>query len=478
MRPLANRQLGIHLLALVAFNSALFAPIMGRGFLFDDFGHLFAAGYESIGFGLTRASGGMFYAPLAYLSFKIDWLLWGPRPFPWAFTNLVIHSVNTLLVYLLARQLWRSQMGAWWAAFGFALLFRANVGAIMNIASRAHLIVALFYLAAMHATLSFARTERSKIPAAVAVVMFATFAMFAKESGLTVLAAIGLLIFYERACHRQKVAWPAVVSLLGALLVMLLFYLSLRTHSRSAPISFSGPPCCSYVLSLTLLGENILFYLWWTYGVLALLGIAVIVSLGLRGIRPRLDSVTRYDFMFSLMLFVIATAPFILMDWRTEAYSYLPGISAALLLGAIMASLYQMPWPVRLRPSPLALMPVICVVALYVAFAVMHSSKWLRMARTNAAVLAHIAAQQPKVEPNTFITLTYAQVDSVNRFPDGFQDYSFPWALRVLYGDPTLDGKIVRQGEPSVKSDRLSEVRFFYLSGDGRRRYGDALVCS
>ena len=101
---------------------------MGRGFLFDDFGHLFAAGYESFRWALTHATGGPYYAPLAYLSFKLDWILWGPQPFAFAATNLIIHIVNTLLLYALVLRLWGSTMGAWWAALGLAMLTSDALG--------------------------------------------------------------------------------------------------------------------------------------------------------------------------------------------------------------------------------------------------------------------------------------------------------------------------------------------------------------
>ena len=70
-----RRTLTIHLLALAAFSAALYLPMMGRGFILDDFGHLFVAGQESVRFGLTRASGGPYYTPIAYVSFKTDSIL-------------------------------------------------------------------------------------------------------------------------------------------------------------------------------------------------------------------------------------------------------------------------------------------------------------------------------------------------------------------------------------------------------------------
>lgn len=457
-----------HCLALAAFSAALFVPMMGRGFILDDFGHAYVAAFDSVRFGLMRASGGPFYAPVAWFTFKINWLLWGARPFLWAVTNLLIHIANILLLYFLVLRLWRSHMAAWWAALGFALLFPANIGAIMFISTRAHLVSALFYLATMIATLSFIRTERFKARAAFAVITFAALSMFAKESGVTVIAAVGVVILYERI-QGQRVRLPAAIALFAVLLAVLAFYLALRSQSGAFPVSFSANTTYRYLLSAGVVCDNLLMYSGRTYGLLSLVAVAVAVSLHLRGVHPRLASLTRYDVLFSLMLFAVAIAPFILIRKRPEVYSYLPGISASLLLGAFARALYETSSEARRRLAPVMLAPVILVIVSYAGLTVAYSLKWIQLAETNTSVLSQITAQHPTVEPNTFIVLTYSETDDVNRFPEGFSYWCFPWALRVLYLDRTIDGKIIRQGESYSIGNKLSEVRFSYVSGDRPR---------
>ena len=438
--------------------------MMGRGFILDDFGHLFVAGQESVRFGLTRASGGPHYAPVAYGSFKVDWIFWGARPFPWAVSNLLLHIANTWLLYFVALGLWRSHAAAWWAGFGFALLFPANVAAVMWIATRAHLIATLFYVAAMLATLWLIRIEDFKIRAALVVVTCAALSMFAKETGVTVLAAVAVVIFYERTQGRG-IQSASLVTLFAALFAMLGLYLGLRMRSGAIPINFSGGPI-SYALSPRVLWENFLTYGWRTYGLLGLVAVAVAASLRLRGLPPSLDSLTKYDALLSVMLFGVAIAPIVLLPKRPEIYSYLPGISAALLLGAVARSLYGSAPAARGRLARVASAPIIFVIVLYVALTVGYSLKWIQLAEINTAVLNQIIAQQTRVKPNTFVVLSYAEIDQVNRFPEGFSHWCFPWALRVLYMDRTVDGKIIRQGESYVTDDKLSEVHFSYVGGD------------
>jgi hypothetical protein len=80
-------------------------------------------------------------------------------------------------------------------------------------------------------------------------------------------------------------------------------------------------------------------------------------------------------------------------------------------------------------------------------------------------VLKQMVAQQPRVKPNTFIVLSYAEIDHGNRFPEGFGERCFPWALRVLYMDRTVDGEIMRQRE-ALPGQKSSKVHFTYLGGD------------
>ena len=122
MGPIDKPQSALHVLGLIAFSAGLFLPLIGRGFVLDDFGHAFVVQHESLRFGLTHAAGAPYYMPLGWLSFKLDWLIWGLRPYMWAVTNLLVHVINTLLLYTLAKRLWRLPRAAWWTAMGFALL--------------------------------------------------------------------------------------------------------------------------------------------------------------------------------------------------------------------------------------------------------------------------------------------------------------------------------------------------------------------
>jgi hypothetical protein len=332
------------LLMIAGLSAALFLPIMGRGFIHDDFVHLYSAAYHPLRRGLAYANGGPFYTPITWLTFKLDWILWGKNSFLMALGNLLLHIANITLLYAFALKLWRSQVAARWTALGFALLFPANTWAVMWISTRAHLLVTFFYLAAMLATLWLSRAERHKKLAVVTIVLFASLAAFSKESGVTTPVGVALTLIYVRRSQWGKILpLSTVIGLFGLLIAAIAAYALMRGRSGAIPITFSANDWYSYATSLSVLFENFFRYGWRTYGLLGIMASAIALSQIIRGRRPRLDSLTMNDALLSASLFATAISPFILLRGRSGIYTYLPGIAAALLLGAMARAFYDAP---------------------------------------------------------------------------------------------------------------------------------------
>lgn len=99
------------LLLLLPF--AVFVPGLGGGFLFDDYPNLVSDSHwrltaltleglrEALGNGFSGFGG----RPLALLSFALDHLRAGPDPAALKLTNIAMHALNTVLVFLLVRTL-------------------------------------------------------------------------------------------------------------------------------------------------------------------------------------------------------------------------------------------------------------------------------------------------------------------------------------------------------------------------------------
>jgi protein O-mannosyl-transferase len=452
-----------HGLALAAFSAAIFLPLIGRGFVHDDFMWLASVAYQTRWHGLTHPTP-TFYTPLTWLSFKLDWTLWGLRAFPYALENLLLHIVNTLLLYRLALRLWQTHTAAWWAAFGFALLYLANSWAVMWISARTHLLATLFCLAAMLAALRYVQTGRRRLLAAFAIIACCALSMLAKEIGVASVAASLTVLWYAGGEGRLRGARVQTALLLCALLAVLCGYLLLRAWAGALPVG-SNVGWYQYAFEFKVLFLNLREYLSRTYLLAALAAGAIALSQKMRGGKPALDSVTRREVILSAMLFALTIAPVVLIRGRSGLYTYLPGTGAALLLGATARSLYSTAGNVRPQTF-LSLLPIFLLVAALSLATVGQSWKWRTMAKTNSSILRQIAEQGTPPERNTRVILRYAQRDEHNRFPDGFGTWSFPFALQLLYDDPTLRGDITVEGDQVEKIEGGGEVNYLYVAGE------------
>jgi len=454
-----SNRVKLHLLLLIGFNVALFLPMIGHGFVLDDFVLLATLAFHPFSFGLTHAHGA-FYTPLTWIWYKTDWSLWGMNAFPFALGNFVVYVANTLLLYRLALTLYQDESAAGWTALGFTLLFSANTWAAMWIATRAHVLVAFFYLAALNTTLWFTRTNRYRFLAAVCLFLLTAAAIFSKEDGITVVAAVAIVIFFEKQLTR-----PGCLLLLTSFLFLLGVYFWLRAGSGAEPIDFNAKKNYAYDLSFDVLFENLGLNIMRTYGCLGLIGTAIAFSCYLRTRSLDLSFFSLRDALLSIALFLVAIAPFLLLRVKLGIYMYLAGACAALLLGAFMRALNASRRTIKqTRQSFAAAIPVVFIVVMLATRVWSHSYRWMKMADTSTAILSQIKAQVPSVHLPAAIVLRYSEVDKMHRFPDNFGTWTFPSAMQLLYQTPTLQGFLVQDAEMVPIPDRASAIYFRYIA--------------
>jgi Tfp pilus assembly protein PilF len=137
--------------ALIAVTLALFAPAMGFDFGgLDDMPYVsenpmtrdgFSA--ESLKWAWTTNLLG-YWAPLLWMSFMLDGTLFGPEPWGFHATNVLLHALNAALVFWMLRR-WT---GRRWAAFWAALLWAVHplrVESVAWITERKDVLSGLFF---------------------------------------------------------------------------------------------------------------------------------------------------------------------------------------------------------------------------------------------------------------------------------------------------------------------------------------------
>lgn len=167
--------------ALIAFSSNL-----NNYFLSDDFAQIgkILGGDFSVTWGQEY---GGFFRPLFIFSYIVDSRFWGAHPFGYHLTNVILHGVNSWLVFRLGRALFsdvRVRIGnrVSLAAAVLFLFHPSHTEAVSWISGRADLIATLFVLLSLWAYLAFAKQRHTLL--LMAALLSFSLALLAKESAI------------------------------------------------------------------------------------------------------------------------------------------------------------------------------------------------------------------------------------------------------------------------------------------------------
>lgn len=228
---------GLSLLFLIALTLFIYAPVGGYDFLsYDDPGYV--TGNSHVRAGLTR--GGTLWAfrdtsvghwhPLTWLSHMADVHIYGLNPGGHHLTNLLLHLINTSILFFVLRQMTGLLRQSLFVAALFAL-HPMNVESVAWIAERKNVLSTFFWFATMGAYVRYVKNPD-----------------FLRYAAVFILFALGLL------------AKPMLVTL--PFVLLLLDYWPLRRWqqgSRRAGISFL---LLEKVPLLFLTGISIVLTLW------------------------------------------------------------------------------------------------------------------------------------------------------------------------------------------------------------------------
>src|SRR5712691_1046038 len=146
--------------------------------------------------------------PLTWISFALDYLLWGMNPFGYHLTNLLLHAASAVLVFLIARRLLsaaapgQDRTGLLLGSVAAALFFSIHPLRVESVAwatERKDVLCGLFYLLAVGAYL---RSWRGPAEGAVArrwywsSVVFFALALLSKAMAMTLPVTLLILDIY------------------------------------------------------------------------------------------------------------------------------------------------------------------------------------------------------------------------------------------------------------------------------------------
>jgi len=220
-KPTENASAGVTSIAIAAAVVALlttlaFLPALRNQFVnWDDYETLVNnSSYRGLSWPRLRWMFTTFhlghFQPLSWVSFAIDYLVWGTNPLGYHLTNLILHAANAVLFFLLARLFLSMaikgsgnarQLGLTVGAGVAALLFSVHPLRVESVAwatERRDVLSGFFYLVALYHYViaqTGAKARWSGRRLAVSVLLY-TLSLFSKATAMTLPAVLLLLDVY------------------------------------------------------------------------------------------------------------------------------------------------------------------------------------------------------------------------------------------------------------------------------------------
>jgi Tfp pilus assembly protein PilF len=222
-----RRVLTAEVLLVAAVTFVVLLPSLNNPFVrWDDFEvlvnnrHYRGFAWENIRWMFTTFYMGH-YQPLSWLSLALDHALWGMEPFGYHLTNLLLHTLNTVLCYLLTRRLlqpairpegprpWAVDAGAVFAALLFSI-HPLRVESVVWATERRDVLSACFYLLSVlaylraHEARQEGRSSRGWMALAFAA---AVMSILAKAIAVTLVAVLTVLDVYPLRRLGGEAGW-------------------------------------------------------------------------------------------------------------------------------------------------------------------------------------------------------------------------------------------------------------------------------
>jgi Flp pilus assembly protein TadD len=179
-----------------------------------------------------RGSGGSFYRPLFWLTLAIDEKLWGLNPAGFHLTNVLLHWLSGLFLFLLLRRLHVSSLSSALTSLLWISL-PINSEAVAWISGRPYCLAACFLLLGMLFAERYVSRPAVKYLAGYCLAAFC--ALFSHEEGVLIVVFTLLLIV---AKHEGKSR--AAMMLFGVSVITLLLYFRLRHAAGATGVTAKG----------------------------------------------------------------------------------------------------------------------------------------------------------------------------------------------------------------------------------------------
>jgi len=329
------------------------------------------------------------YTPITIISFALDHQIWENDPFGYHLGNLLLHLINTVLVFLFVFRLSRDLIVSTISTLLFAI-HPMHAESVAWISARKDLLSGLFYIGGMLAYLHYLDKEKRRIFLLFLVYALAILAMLAKPMAVSFpIALIIIEVFRKKHFHFKYLIDKSLLFIIALLIGIFAVPAQQKAGAMLDVSQFE------FHKTIFFGSYNLLIYLakflipyglspfhpypfdhvddmsWFLYfsGVLVLL-----LSLALFIFRSKIP---QWVFL-SLLLFLVMILPVLQIlpfsnTLYAERFTYLPYIGLAILFGSIVSSMMERSKLIRLTAL------IICVLIIGTFTIITHSYKnnWL-----------------------------------------------------------------------------------------------------
>jgi tetratricopeptide (TPR) repeat protein len=208
-------------------------------------------------------SGETSYRPVVTLSYFLDYALWKLNPFGYHLTNLILHIINALLLYLLTNLIIKNKKVALLGSLLFAL-HPVNSEAVNVISFREDLLTFLFYISSFILYLNLNNYARAKrIYFYIFSLALFCLALFSKETAVTL--PLVLILYDCYFINNRREILTRIKSRYIGYFAVLLFYLWVRfflISNISEPAT--GYPGGNFYTNLLTMSRVVAMYLKWS----------------------------------------------------------------------------------------------------------------------------------------------------------------------------------------------------------------------
>ena len=336
------------------------------------------------------------YRPVVTLSYFIDYTFWHLNPLGYHLTNILLHAINSVLVFIFAFQVFKNRKSAFISALFFSSypLFSEVVNAV---GFREDLLACMFFILAF---ICYLKANQQRYILYYPISLFCYFlGLFSKEMAITLPILIVLYSVVFKGCLYMKSKY---LYYLGYFFVAT-FYILNRFFFLHNPLESQIPyPQGSFFVNFLTMIHILASYVKLLFLPFCLnadyvvpfstsivntsfwLAVSLFVAIGIVSFRLRFQN--KHIFFFILWFFV-ALIPVMniipLGNIMAERYLYIPGAGFCMIIANVMSKIPVRKWDSERFSSSVPFFDRMILVFIFILFFIFSGNAYLTFKRNN-----------------------------------------------------------------------------------------------